>query len=225
MNWEDDIIEALLSKYVKSNQVVAFGTSEISEKFLKNVAMKIESENFIIEIAPSSLDLASIAASLGLKIANIDEKEVDVAIEFASCADEDFTFIKKDTSSLVRDKMIAQSAIEMLVVCAEENFKKSVHGVIPFEIAPFGWKRTLTQLDELGEAKIREFRNDFFKTEGGNYIIDVDIDDVYSLDDIEYETKDIPGVIETGLFIGYADRVLLHNGKISVKSRMDFSKQ
>ena len=42
-----------------------------------------------------------------------------------------------------------------------------------------------------------------------------------SLDDLEYQTKEIPGVLETGLFIGYADRIVLMDGKkITVKSRI-----
>ena len=45
------------------------------------------------------------------------------------------------------------------------------------------------------------------------------------MEDLEFQAKDIPGVLETGLFIGYADRVLLHNGKLDMLSRLDYSKQ
>ncbi|MBU2477268.1 ribose-5-phosphate isomerase A, partial [Candidatus Micrarchaeota archaeon] len=59
------------------------------------------------------------------------------------------------------------------------------------------------------------------KTESGNYIIDVLTDSIPSTEEFEYQAKEIPGVIETGLFVGYADRVLLYDkGKIEVKSRL-----
>ena len=64
-----------------------------------------------------------------------------------------------------------------------------------------------------------------FKTETGHYVIDVNVDEIYSLEDLEFQAKDIPGVLETGLFIGYADRVLLHNGRLDMLSRLDYSKQ
>jgi len=43
-----------------------------------------------------------------------------------------------------------------------------------------------------------------------------------SMEDLNFQAKEIPGVIETGLFIGYADRVLLYDehGGIEAKSRM-----
>ena len=73
--------------------------------------------------------------------------------------------------------------------------------------------------------ELREKNNAAFKTETGNYVIDVDVDEIYSLEDLEFQSKDVPGVLETGLFIGYADRVLLHNGKLQKLSRMDYSNQ
>ena len=96
-----------------------------------------------------------------------------------------------------------------------------LHGKIPFEIDSFGAERTLLQLDEFGEASFRlKESGERYTTESGNYIVDVRFDQVYSLEDLEYDTKKIPGVIETGLFLGYADRILLHNDRIEVKSRI-----
>ena len=225
MKFEDEIIEAIVSKYIKREDIVSFGTSKTGESFMKKIAIKLEEQGGAVEIVPTSLRMASLASSLGIQIATLDEKEVDVAIEFADVVDEHFNYIKTDTTSLVRDKMIAQSAAELIVVCTAKNFKDIAFGTIPFEVAPFGWKRTLIQLSELGEAKIRKNGESFLKTETGNYLIDVEPDDVYSLEDINYGTKELPGVIESGIFIGYADRLLLHNGKLIVKSRLDYSKQ
>jgi len=98
---------------------------------------------------------------------------------------------------------------------------KRLHGKIPFEIDSFGAERTLLQLDEFGEASFRlKESGERYTTESGNYIVDVRFDQVYSLEDLEYDTKKIPGVIETGLFLGYADRILLHNDRVEVKSRI-----
>ena len=78
----------------------------------------------------------------------------------------------------------------------------------------------------LGEANLRKKLGKPVRTETNHYIIDVKIDEIYGLDDLEFKAKDVPGVLETGLFIGYADRILLHGKKgLQVKSRMDYSKQ
>ena len=118
--------------------------------------------------------------------------------------------------------MIAQSAAVLVTVAEEKNFVSRLKGRIPFEITPFGWKRTLSQLEMFGKAKLREENGKPLKTETGNYLIDVDCDEIYSIDDLDYQAKNIPGVLETGIFIGYADKIVLHNNKIVVKSRTEF---
>lgn len=218
---EEEIIKALVDKYLRDNITVALGTSKHSETFLKKIALKVTENELKIKIVPTSLELATLCTSLKLPIASINDKEIDVAFEFASMIDNQFNFLKRDSKSLIRDKMIAQSATELIVVSEKKNYVKRLHGKIPFEIDSFGAERTLLQLDEFGEASFRLKENgERYTTESGNYIVDVKFDQVYSLEDLEYDTKKIPGVIETGLFLGYADRILLHNDRIEVKSRI-----
>ncbi len=218
---EEEIIEALIDKYLRDDITVALGTSKHSETFLKKIALKATENELKIKIVPTSLELATLCTSLKLPIASINDKEIDVAFEFASMVDNQFNFIKRDSKSLIRDKMIAQSATDLIVVAEKKNYVKRLHGKIPFEIDSFGAERTLLQLDEFGEASFRLKKNgERYTTESGNYMVDVKFDQIYSLEDLEYDTKKIPGVIETGLFLGYADRILLHNDRIEVKSRI-----
>lgn len=218
---EEEIIEALIEKYLRNNAMIALGTSTHSETFLKKIALKITEKELKVKIVPTSLELATLCTSLKLPIASINDREIDVAFEFASMVDNQFNFVKRDSKSLIRDKMIAQSATELIVVAEKKDYVKRLQGVIPFEIDSFGAERTLLQLDEFGEASFRLKENgERFTTESGNYIVDVKFDQIYSLEDLEYDTKKIPGVIETGLFLGFADRLLLHNDKIEVKSRI-----
>ena len=52
--------------------------------------------------------------------------------------------------------------------------------------------------------------------------MDVEIDASLSLEDIDMQARLIPGVLETGLFIGMADRlILVGDTDIKVKSRLD----
>lgn len=225
MALKEEIVEAILGKYVKENTVVSFGSGEHSEQFVKKIAFRIETDGLNVKVIPTSAHIAGILSELNIPTTTLNETEIDLAIEFVDLVDRHFNFIKRDSLSLVRDKMIAQSAEELLVITAEKNYVKNLAGIIPFEITSFGWKRTLTQLQKFGDASLRMQAAKPFTTETNNYIADVFIDEIFSLDEIETNSKNIPGVIETGLFIGYADRILLHNGKIQVKSRLDYSKQ
>jgi len=226
MPLEEEIVDAILHRYVTGEKVVlSFGTGPLSEKFVKKIAFRIETEGLNAKVVPTSAHIAGILSELNIPTTTLNESEIDLAIELVDLVDRHFNFIKRDSISLVRDKMIAQSAEELIVIAREKNYVKELCGEIPFEVTPFGWKLTLTQLEKFGEAVLRATGAVPFRTETNNYIVDVFIDEIFSLDELETNAKNIPGVIETGLFIGYADRVLLHNGKIHAKSRMDYSKQ
>ncbi|MDO8428415.1 MAG: ribose-5-phosphate isomerase A [Candidatus Diapherotrites archaeon] len=221
MSISEEIAEVLIQKYVKNHSVVSLGTSEHALKFLKKLAFKIEEENLDIELVPTSAKMAVIASSFGLPLVSVNEKEIDFALEFASLADYNFDFVKHETHSLIRDKMIAQSAEKLFVVCEKKHFVKQVYGKVPFEISTFGWKRTLVQLDAFGKASLRKKNGQAEKTESGNFLIDVNLDFSHSLHEIDVVSKNIPGVIETGIFPGYADYlVLTHGSKITMKSRV-----
>jgi ribose 5-phosphate isomerase A len=225
MALKEETIEALVAKYISNNMVLSFGTSNESAKFVKKLALRIEEEELDISIVSTNNQIAEIVSELGLKLVSLNDKEIDLAIEFVDLVDTNFNFIERESSSFVRDKMIAQSAAELIVITEEENYGKKLGGLIPFEVCQFGWKRTLLQLEKLGKARLRERNKKPFKTETNHFVIDVKVDEIYSLEDLEFQAKDIPGVLETGLFIGYADRVLLHNGRLQMLSRLDYSNQ
>jgi ribose 5-phosphate isomerase A len=221
MQLSEQHIAAMVERYVKNGDVVAIGTSKLGESFVKKLALKIERDGHKIKFIPTSIRLAEIASEMGIECVSIDEYEIDLAIEFADKVDEHFNFIKKDSASLVRDKMIAQSAKNLILICEENNYVKRLSGTIPFEISSFGHMRTLHQLESFGRAKLRRTQNRIYKTESNNYVVDVEINRIHNLHDLEHAGKDIPGVLETGLFLGYADTVMLAGKeKITVKSRL-----
>jgi ribose 5-phosphate isomerase A len=212
--------EELITRYIKGGDTIAVGTSKDGETLLKKLALYEEGQEIKVRVVPTSFRLAEIASSLGLEITSMNTDEVDIAVEFADQIDEQYNYIKRDSTSLVRDKMIAQSAETLIVIANEENYAKVLRGSVPFEIATFGWKRTLIQLEALGKAKLRKQGSKIYKTETTHYLVDVEIDSIYSAEDLDYSAKSIPGVLESGLFIGYADKLLLHNKRVRVESRV-----
>ena len=215
------ILESLADSYVKDSDVLSVGTSPVSIELLKKIALVAERKKISFSLVPTSKAIAVMAGQLKIPLADINELEIDTAFEFATQVDANFNFIKHDSASLVRDKMIAQSATDLIVICPAGQFVPQFSSPLILEIVPFGWKRTVNQLQKLGPAE----RRGEALTESGNYLVDVHVDPVYSPDEIEYQAKQVPGVIETGLFMDYADRVILYNGGIKVLSRMDYAKQ
>lgn len=221
MALDERVVRAIVKRYIKEDTILSLGTSAMNEVFLRQIAMESHEKGLNIKFVPTSVKLAEIASSLKLKIVSLNEYEIDLAIEFADLIDKHFNFISRQTTSIVRDKMVGQSAAEMLVIANEENYVEKLHGVIPYEVTVFGAKHSLFRLDQFGKAGFRlNEKGEKYMSETGHYIIDVEFDEVFDLADLEYETKEVPGVLESGLFIDYADRVLLHNKKIHLMSRI-----
>src|SRR3989344_6003351 len=179
---EETHIEGFIVRYIKDGDVVSVGSSDLGEKFLKSLALALHKEHIPInhiEFIPTSMRNATVASSMGIPIADINEKEIDVAIEFVDQVDQNYNFIKRNSLSLVRDKMIAQSAANLIVVTDEKNFVDRLRGTVPFEVSPFGWQRTQNQLDTYGRALRRGTNRIPFKTETGKYLIDVVFDSIF----------------------------------------------
>jgi ribose 5-phosphate isomerase A len=217
----DDHVQELMEKYVKDNQVISFGTGPLNKIFLKKLAIYMEENNLNTKVIPTSHDLAELCSQFKIKTASLDNVEVDVAFDFADQVNKDFDYISNETTSLIRDKMIAIEANELIIVCEEENFVDKFSGSFTVEVNPFAIKKTLLHTMNLGEVKLRELNGQPIKSETGNYFIDIKFDELYSTNDLDYQAKNIPGVLETSLFVGYADRVLLHSKeKVFVRSRL-----
>lgn len=213
-------IEGLIAKYIQNDSVVAIGTGQLAEKFLKTLVLKLAEREQTIHFVPTSVRLAGLASELGLPIGSIDEHEIDVAIEFPDEADAQYNFLKTDSESLVRDKMIAQSATDLIIILEKKQFVERLSGWMAVELTSFGWKRTLLQLEKFGPTRLKQANEKPFLTESGNYLALTKIDEAYALEDLEFQSKEIPGVLETGLFVGYADRIVLHSPGLEVKSRI-----
>ncbi|MDD2531690.1 MAG: ribose 5-phosphate isomerase A [Candidatus ainarchaeum sp.] len=214
-------IEALLEKYVKQDTIVSFGTGPTNEEFLKKLALYSINAGVRIKIVPTSHSMALLASQLKIPVVSLDSVDIDLAFDFVDQVDEDFNYISNETTSLIRDKMIALDAEEMIVICEEKEFVQKLNWPISAEVSSFAINKTITQLMNLGEVKLRIDKDKPVLSETGHYFVDIKIDEVYDLDDLDYQIKRIPGVLETSLFTGYADRVVLHGTQLIVKSRLN----
>ncbi len=94
---------------------------------------------------------------------------------------------------------------------------------LPVEVIPFGWRTLAAPLASLGiDFTLREADGGKpFVTDGGHYILDCAFPD--GIDDpegVESRLRALPAVVETGLFVGMADTVVVAGaGGVEVRER------
>jgi ribose 5-phosphate isomerase A len=80
---------------------------------------------------------------------------------------------------------------------------------VPLEVLPFGLRTTLQALRSLGEPEVRLRDGTPVMSDAGNYIVDLATGPLRAPHQLDLELHALPGVVETGLFIGRADVVLV----------------
>lgn len=212
--------------YINDGNIVAIGTSrydaEFVDEFVKYLLFKKKEVFFVATTSRQATQLSD----LGQKVVSLNDKEIDVAIEFIDQVDSDFNFIKKDTKSFIRDKMISQSALNLITVCDRLDLVDKIIKDVSVEISSFAWERTILNLQSYGLARVvLDIDGQIIKTETGHYLARITLDKNITLEDFEYSVKNIPGVLETGVFLGMADIILIvdkndpKNESISIRSR------
>jgi ribose 5-phosphate isomerase A len=90
------------------------------------------------------------------------------------------------------------------------------------EVVPFGLPLVRRRLDALGlPASPRVKDGALFVTDNGNYTLDLDCRDHPITDPrgLEQTLRSIPGVVDTGLFLGMAETVLIQDDGDAVRVR------
>jgi ribose 5-phosphate isomerase A len=162
----------------------------------------------------TSEETAALAAQYG--IALLDHEPgwtIDVAIDGADQVDPTFNLIKGGGGALLKEKIVAASAKQFIVLVDHTKQVKVLGGAfpLPVEIVPFGWDSTTRHIEALtqGRAALRQRNGAPFETELGHFIIDVHLARIDRPDELEIALNGIPGVVETGLFVGRTDVLIV----------------
>jgi ribose 5-phosphate isomerase A len=216
------IVQELL-KRVKEEQIISICAFEKDIELIDELVKILIIEKKNLFFVPINSRQAKQLSDLGQKTISLNDREIDVAIEFVDGVDQYYNFFKKKTTSFIRDKMISQSALNLIVVVNNHNFKEEIDSDIYVEISSFAWQRTISNLQSYGLARIvSDVDGNFFKTEMGHYLARITIDKNIILEDFEYSVRNIPGVLETGLFLGLADTIFVYfeeENRLEIKTR------
>ncbi len=217
MTWQEEAkkrvaLEAV--KHVKDGFVVGLGSGSTAAFAIHELGKMVKQKDLHIMGVPSSSQAKILAVNSGIPLTTLDEHPVlDLAIDGADEVDKNLDMIKGGGGALTREKIVASSAKQVIIVADESKLVEKLGKFkVPIEVLPFALAPVTKSIKELGgKPLLRESKGKVgaVVTDNGNYILDVDfglIDNTKALDE---KLKRTPGVIETGLFIGLANKVYL----------------
>jgi ribose 5-phosphate isomerase A len=192
-------------EYIRNGMIVGLGTGSTARHLLKELGEKVRL-GLKIRGVPTSKDTRDLARQCGIALIDtVDSWNIDIALDGADQVDPALNLIKGGGGALLKEKIVAAAA-RRLVIMVDYTKRVPVLGdpcPLPVEVVPFGWGSTAKQIEELGLKPVLRKRDaDPYVTEAGHYILDVHVPAVSDPAALERQLKGIPGVVETGLFVG-----------------------
>jgi ribose 5-phosphate isomerase A len=173
-----------------------------------------------VRAAVASERTGELARAAGIEIVELDGgAPLDLALDGADEVDRRLGLIKGGGGALLREKIVI-SAARRFVVVAEEAKRVERLGErtrLPVEVVRFGWRDTRRRLAALvDDPVLRMDGDDPYRTDEGHLILDCEIPAEADPAELDTGLQCVPGVVESGLFLGLAERALLGRADGSV---------
>ncbi len=201
--------------YVTDGMMVGLGTGSTAQHMITLLGARVAAGLQVRAVATSDRS-ADQARALGVEVSTLDEvPRLDVTIDGADEIDlTTFGLIKGLGGALLREKIVARAS-NLLIIVADETKqvpRLGMHTPIPVEVVPFGWRQTARALAALGITPSMRWTENHgvpYLTDGGHYILDCSCEPLADPTALERAIKTITGVVECGLFLGMAGRIII----------------
>jgi ribose 5-phosphate isomerase A len=159
------------------------------------------------------------AERLRIPLTTLDETpHLDLTVDGADELDDQLRLIKGGGGALLREKIVASASDRMVVIADRSKLVPTLGKFpLPVEVVSFGLAATRALIEAMaqeggcnGNITLRPDRSGRpFVTDQGNHILDCAFGQIPEPDLLSFALKQVPGVVEHGLFLGIADAAIV----------------
>lgn len=220
-------------KHVKDHAIIGLGSGTTIAYAIEAIGEKIKLENLNVKGIPTSYQAFQLAVKHRIPVTTLEEYPViDLTIDGADQVDPNLNLIKGMGAALAREKIVASASKQNIIVADESKRVKALgekEHPVPIEVLPFANVHVQRRIEVIGgKAVLREGKGKLGPviTDNGNVILDAVFGEINDPTVLGIKLKMIPGVLETGLFVGMADIVYFGSSssveKVEKKRKMKF---
>lgn len=198
-------------EWIQDGMVLGLGTGSTTFYALEAIGEMV-AEGYDLVGIPTSTSTENLANKFGIPLTTLDEVEsIDLTIDGADEVDPAKRLIKGMGGALLREKIVA-SVTEVEIIVVDDSKLVDVLGtksMLPVEVIPFGHMRVKDRIESTGcRAHLRGGGTPYI-SDSGNYIYDCRYESIESPEELEQKLDLIPGVVENGLFLGLANKIII----------------
>lgn len=198
---------------VEDGTTIGLGTGSTAAHAIRALGRAIE-DGLDIRGVPTSFGTRALAREVDIPCTDLDEGEIDVAIDGADqVAIETDAMIKGGGAAHAREKLVAWAARRLLVVVDETKVVDRLERPVPVEVLPDSLPVVSREVEALGgDPGLRTAINKDGPviTDNGNLVLDCEFGPIEDPRELAASLSVIPGCVEHGLFCGAVDE--LHVG-------------
>jgi len=219
---------AAVNEFIKDNQVVGVGSGSTIVYAVERIIERVQKEKLNLICIPTSFQAVQLITKGGLTLGDLSRNpDIDVAIDGADEVDDNLQLIKGGGACQTQEKIVAYNAKTFVVIADSrkeskqlgEKWKKGVS----IEVLSLAYVPVQKKIEKLGgKAVLRmaEKKAGPVVTDNGNFIIDADFGVIQDPVSLNAELKNIPGIVETGLFVNMAVKAFFGHEDGSVTTRI-----
>jgi ribose 5-phosphate isomerase A len=209
-----ELVAQEIAQKIVDGDVVGVGTGTTVDLALTAIGKRVASEGLRISVVPTSYQSAWRCQELGLTVLHTGYNGyLSWGFDGADQVTKDRWAIKGKGGAMLQEKLLAKRCKKFIVIVDETKVVPAL-GVgcpVPVEVLPEALRLAQDGLRAVGASEV-VIRNGAGKhgpviTEKGNIIIDAAFPAINV--GLEGAIKALPGVVESGLFIGYISQVLV----------------
>ncbi len=191
--------------------VIGLGTGSTAKLFIEAMARRIQQGARLVGV-PTSDQSRKQAASLGIPLLDdVGPWDIALCVDGADEVSEGLDLIKGGGACHTREKIVNHASRRNVIVVDDSKVSRQLgeKWAVPVEVLRFGEKSTARALSHFGSVSLRMKDGAPWVTDSGNVIYDVKVGPMPEPSVLDAQLQRLPGVVDTGLFCGRADLVIV----------------
>jgi ribose 5-phosphate isomerase A len=211
---------------VEDGAAVGLGSGHAAATFIERLGERVR-RGLRVTAVPTSEASARRGRDVGIPLVELGEAELDLTVDGADEVAPNLDLVKGFGGALVRERIVASASRRQVILVGQEKLVRALgeRGCIPVEVIPLAQGPAMRRLRSLGLRPT--LRTDTVSarpllTENHNLTLDCalaePLRDGCAARELEAAMLAIGGVVDTGFFLGTAERVLVGypDGRVDV---------
>jgi len=215
---EKEVVARAAVQFVKSGMKLGLGSGTTSRHFIQLLGERVRRGQLDVEAVAASKQSEALAQAAGVPLTEARRGlRLDLAVDGADEVGPHLALIKGGGGAHLREKVVAAAANYFLVIVDSSKLVQQLGAFpLPLEVVPFAMPWVMDRIERMGAMPVQRMDQESgdrpYVTDQHNYILDCHFRTIQQPVQLASELEAIPGIVEHGLFNGYARAALIAEG-------------